>query len=1173
MPLPGDLTTITVTGSYPAPVGGSPPLTGTVTFQPSADLTDATGKVILRAAPIELLLSAGALSVVLPCTDNATLQPAGWYWIVTEDIDGLPARVYNIELPHTLGASVDLSALVPVVVQPTVNSLYSLIATGYSVYNALNYGATGGGVADDLPGIQAMLNAAQAAGGTAYIPAGTYLVSGIPTITGSNVIIKGAGPGTVIKLATAALNAAGTTIGLWVDGGSNIFVEDLTIDGNFTAIAKDGGQVVSSTQLGASALAAAVNTAPAQGTTEQWSVNNTAATNSAAYAGVPFVVKVDNEFVLVNAGQGTTTWTVRRGFAGTTTATHNNGAALGATNGTVFDSTIATYGINSPKSYMSSQYAGGIDATTYLKQRMPLRITNADTVFVRNVTAQNSISAGILADSTSVNGCTDISVTGCRVRSTWDNAIYAHQGVGHMTVSENITSDTMYNGVSAVFSQFVTVTNNDLRNAGPSFSDSGGVQLNGSAHCAAADNLITGCQYYGIELLATQETNIVGGQGGNQVWASDSTVVGNSITFCNASDFPTHSASGINLFGSAGANIVDNSVNGCDYGISLGSKATQTAITNNRVIGCKSLGINLGNSPDVVGTVVKSNYVSYNGSHGMYVNAPVHAEGNTFIGNNGMGINLSSPPAGVPFKIDLILNNTFKDNTDSGVYANAGAGNLAVVRGNMFGNSDAVIFTDGQITYNSTTLISNTAAFTAADALLPVVIMNQGAFGVTTATTFAAYVSPTQMTLSAPAQATQTGVSFWIGRGPAVYLDASTTNAANSVITSATAGFKSTDAGALAVLLSQSPTPQVLFAGSIQSVTNGTTATLSGPAGAIGQCTLIINRSQGQQIRAINQGSGVLIDRDNLVLGIPELLDGGTTFPLQQTDRQPVYDANITLDMTARTVLYLALTAPRTATLPDARTFPPGVPLLIKDESGACSGITPILLATQAGQTVDGAPSAAISTPYGDATLYANSTGWLTRVPIPIIGYTADAPQDRGWHEWNFAVSEDAGANGTQTFVNQTVYGATFIARTNKTSTKVGYNASALAVTPVSGQNLIAVYSISGTTWTQIAITGDLGTWTATNNAQFANLSQSITWEPGATYAVLAISNAATPVVLRGINGASMSWLNAGLGNTAPPWMKFFTYATGQTGLPTSFTAGAGTMSATGALAPWFTFK
>jgi hypothetical protein len=359
----------------------------------------------------------------------------------------------------------------------------------------------------------------------------------------------------------------------------------------------------------------------------------------------------------------------------------------------------------------------------------------------------------------------------------------------------------------------------------------------------------------------------------------------------------------------------------------------------------------------------------------------------------------------------------------------------------------------------------------------------------------------------------------------------------------------------------------------VQSYQAAGQVTLSGPAGAIGQCTMILNRSQGQQIRAINNGSGVVIDRDNLTLGIPELLTGGTTFTLQQTDRQPVYDANVTLDMTARTVPYLALTAPRTATLPDARTFPPGIPLLLKDESGACSGVTPILLATQAGQTIDGAPSAAISTPYGDATLYSNITEWLTRVPVPVIGYDSDTPADRGWHEWNFAISADPGANGTQAFVNQTVYGATFIARTNKTSSKVGYNASALAATPVAGQNLIAVYSISGTTWTQIAITGDLSTWGSTNNAVFANLSQSITWEPGATYAVLAISNAATPVILRGINGASMSWLNAGLGNTAPPWMKFFTYGTGLTSLPANFTAGAGTMSATGALAPWFTFK
>jgi hypothetical protein len=42
----------------------------------------------------------------------------------------------------------------------------------------------------------------------------------------------------------------------------------------------------------------------------------------------PYLVKVDNEVMLVNAGAGTTTWTVKRAQLGTAAATHAGGAAV-----------------------------------------------------------------------------------------------------------------------------------------------------------------------------------------------------------------------------------------------------------------------------------------------------------------------------------------------------------------------------------------------------------------------------------------------------------------------------------------------------------------------------------------------------------------------------------------------------------------------------------------------------------------------------------------------------------------------------------------------------------------------------------------------------------------------------------------------------------------------------
>jgi hypothetical protein len=42
----------------------------------------------------------------------------------------------------------------------------------------------------------------------------------------------------------------------------------------------------------------------------------------------PYLVQIDSELLLVNAGVGTTTWTVKRGQMGTTTATHSAAATV-----------------------------------------------------------------------------------------------------------------------------------------------------------------------------------------------------------------------------------------------------------------------------------------------------------------------------------------------------------------------------------------------------------------------------------------------------------------------------------------------------------------------------------------------------------------------------------------------------------------------------------------------------------------------------------------------------------------------------------------------------------------------------------------------------------------------------------------------------------------------------
>ena len=113
MPFPSGATTITVTGTFPAPVAGTA-RAGTVVFTPSAVLVDSTQKAIYSGAGTVTLDATGKFSTTLLCTDDTDVQPTGWRWRVDEQPTGGQRRTYWISLPSTLGATVDLSTLAPV---------------------------------------------------------------------------------------------------------------------------------------------------------------------------------------------------------------------------------------------------------------------------------------------------------------------------------------------------------------------------------------------------------------------------------------------------------------------------------------------------------------------------------------------------------------------------------------------------------------------------------------------------------------------------------------------------------------------------------------------------------------------------------------------------------------------------------------------------------------------------------------------------------------------------------------------------------------------------------------------------------------------------------------------------------------------------------------------------
>lgn len=112
------------------------------------------------------------------------------------------------------------------------DQLSGTVKKGDFFFNVKDYGAIGDGVADDRASIREAIDAAVAAGGgTVFLPAGTYLVSGVITLR-SKITLSGVGFNSIIK-AKDNYSSAGTSPIIWAaDEQSDMCVENLTIDGN-----------------------------------------------------------------------------------------------------------------------------------------------------------------------------------------------------------------------------------------------------------------------------------------------------------------------------------------------------------------------------------------------------------------------------------------------------------------------------------------------------------------------------------------------------------------------------------------------------------------------------------------------------------------------------------------------------------------------------------------------------------------------------------------------------------------------------------------------------------------------------------------------------------------------------------------------------------------------------
>jgi hypothetical protein len=99
---------VQVTGTFLDAAGR--PLNGSVTFSPSAVVTDPAGRVVVDG-PRAYWLSGGSFaSDPLVATDNDT-SPAGWVYEVMIALEDSQPVAYSLPIPHE-PSPVDISALI-----------------------------------------------------------------------------------------------------------------------------------------------------------------------------------------------------------------------------------------------------------------------------------------------------------------------------------------------------------------------------------------------------------------------------------------------------------------------------------------------------------------------------------------------------------------------------------------------------------------------------------------------------------------------------------------------------------------------------------------------------------------------------------------------------------------------------------------------------------------------------------------------------------------------------------------------------------------------------------------------------------------------------------------------------------------------------------------------------
>jgi hypothetical protein len=149
MPLPANVTTVTVLGTFLTPEGD--PSTGTISFTASSWLTNSGANVAIPNSTVTKTLgTAGNFSVSLPITDDPDISPSGFVYNVSEVVDGV-SQNYNISIPGTIagGGTLYLADLAPVA--PAGPEYYSLASS--LTIGTVTTVATGGSATASITGL------------------------------------------------------------------------------------------------------------------------------------------------------------------------------------------------------------------------------------------------------------------------------------------------------------------------------------------------------------------------------------------------------------------------------------------------------------------------------------------------------------------------------------------------------------------------------------------------------------------------------------------------------------------------------------------------------------------------------------------------------------------------------------------------------------------------------------------------------------------------------------------------------------------------------------------------------------------------------------------------------------------------------------------------------------